>query len=120
MAKPRKVTPVNTEKSRPALTPEARENQMIALAVDYAEQQMRAGTASSQIVTHYLKLASEKHKQEMEKLKRENELLRAKTEALQSAKNVEELYAKAIAAMASYRGMSGPVSGDDYDDEYDY
>lgn len=96
---------------RPALTPEARENQMIALAVDLAEKQLMEGTASSQVITHYLKLGSTKERLEKEKLQEENKLLKAKTEALQSAKRVEELYADAINAMKKY---SGQGDSDDY------
>ena len=91
---------------RPALTPEARENQMISLAVDLAERQLQEGTASSQVITHYLKLGSSKERLEKEKLERENELLRARTEALQSAQRVEELYANALDAMRRYNGSN--------------
>lgn len=77
---------------------------MISLAVDLAEKQLLEGTASSQVITHYLKLGSTKERLEKEKLERENELLRAKTEALESAKHVEELYANALDAMRSYSG----------------
>ena len=98
---------------RPALTPEARENQLIYLATDLAEKQLREGTASSQVITHYLKLGSTKEKLEREKLEEENKLLRAKTENLQSQKNVEEVYLKAIEAMKRYSGNG------DVDDEYD-
>ena len=96
---------------RPALTPEARENQLIYLATDLAEKQLREGTASSQVITHYLKLGSTKEKLEREKLEEENKLLRAKTENLQSQKNVEEVYLKAIEAMKRYSG-----NGDVYDE----
>lgn len=93
-----------SRKIRPALSPEARENQMISLAVDLAEQQLMAGTASAQVITHYLKLGSSKERLERDKLESENRLLRAKTEALQSAQRMEELYADAIAAMRTYSG----------------
>lgn len=89
----------------PALTPEARENQLIAEAIDLAERQMLEGTASSAVICHYLKLGSTKAKLENEKLQEENKLLRAKTEALESQKNVEQLYKDAIAAMTEYRGL---------------
>lgn len=89
---------------RPALTPDTRENQMIALAVDLAEKQLIEGTASSQVITHFLKLATSRERLEREKLEKENELLRAKTEAIESAKRVEELYSDALRAMRSYRG----------------
>lgn len=97
----------SSRKIRPALTPEARENQMISLAVDLAEKQLMEGTASSQVITHYLKLGSTKERLEKEKLEEENKLLKARTEALQSAKRVEELYADAISAMKRYSGNGG-------------
>lgn len=93
------------QKIRPALTPEARENQLIALAVDLVEQRLLDGTASSQETTHFLKLGSMKNRLEMKKLEEENKLLQAKTESIQSAKRVEELYAEAIAAMRRYSGQ---------------
>ena len=89
---------------RPALTPEARENQMIALAVDLAEKQLMEGTASSQVITHYLKLGSTKERIEKEILEKQKELIAAKTENLKSAKRIEELYAEAISAMRRYSG----------------
>lgn len=95
-------------KRRPALTPEARENQMIALAVDLAEKQLREGTASSQVVTHYLKLGSTKEKIEKEILEKQKELITAKTESLQSAKRIEELYTNALNAMRNYGGHGEP------------
>ena len=91
-------------RSRPAKTPEARENQMIALAVDLAEKQLLEGTASSQVITHYLKLGSTKERIEKEILEKQKELIEAKTEALQSQKRVEELYANALSAMKTYQG----------------
>lgn len=97
----------SSKKIRPALTPEARENQLISLAVDLAEQQLREGTASSQVITHYLKLGSIREKLEREKLQEENKLLKAKTEQLQSMKHVEELYSEALAAMRNYSGQGG-------------
>ena len=113
MAKVKKADSKNTtRKIRPALTPEARENQMIAQAVDLVEQRLLDGTASSQETTHFLKLGSMKNRLEMEKLQEENRLLKARTEALQSAKRVEELYSEAIKAMRRYSGQ-----GSD-DDEY--
>ena len=103
---------------RPALTPEARENQMIAYAVNLAEKQLREGTASSQVITHYLKLGSSKERLEREKLERENELLRAKAENLQSAQRSEEIYMKALEAMRSYSGQVDDNHEDEYYDDY--
>lgn len=104
MPRVRSLNPEPKKKTRPALTAEGREKQMISLAIDCAEKQLREGTASSQVITHYLKLASTKNQLEMEKLKKENELLKAKTEAIKSAKSQEELYAKAIEAIRIYSG----------------
>lgn len=89
---------------RPGSTPEARENQLISLAVDLAEKQLREGTASSQIVSHYLKLGSTKERLEKDILELQKQLIAAKTESLQSAKKIEELYADAIRAMKLYGG----------------
>jgi hypothetical protein len=86
----------------------ARESAHHALAADLAEKQMRDGTASSQIVTHYLKLGSTREKLEQERLMMENELAKAKIEAMASAARMEELYGKAIAAMRNYAGTPDP------------
>lgn len=99
---------------RPALTPEARENQLISLAVDLAEKQLQEGTASSQVITHYLKLGSTKERIEKEILEKQKELITARTEALQSSKKIEELYANAISAMRRYSGQSGEQDDDEY------
>lgn len=89
----------------PAKTPEGREQQLISLATDVAEEQLRNGTASSQVVIHFLKLATTKTELEKEKLKRENELLRVKAENIESQKNIESLYKEAIDAMKTYGGF---------------
>ena len=94
------------KKMRPALTLEARENQMVALAVDLAEKQLRDGTASAQVITHYLKLGATTAQYEKEQLRLENELLKAKADALKSQERQEELYANAINAMRNYGGYS--------------
>lgn len=86
----------------PARTDEAREKEMINLAIDLAEEQLRNGTASAQVITHYLKLGSTKEKIEKEMIKEQKKLLEAKTEALKSAKRVEELYQNALDAMRAY------------------
>ena len=99
------------KKIRPALSPEARENQLIALAVDLAEKQLIEGTASSQVITHYLKLGTTKEKIEREIMEKQKELLEAKAENLRSAKKVEELYINALNAMKNY---SGHGDEDDY------
>lgn len=92
-------------KRRPAISPEARENQMISLAVDLAEKQLMEGTASSQVITHYLKLGSTKEKIEKEILENKKELIKAQTESMQSLQRVEELYENALNAMRAYSGQ---------------
>lgn len=112
MAETRKK--VATKKRRPpAKTPEERENQLISLAVDVAEKQLMEGTASAQVITHYLKLGTTKERLEKEKLERENELLKVKAEAYESQKNIESLYKNAIEAMRSYQGIT---TGDEHED----
>lgn len=98
----------SSKKRRPALTPEARENQMISLAVDLAEQQLMEGTASSQVITHYLKLGSMRERLERERLEEENKLLRAKTKALENAEEIKALYEDALKAMRNYSGNGEP------------
>lgn len=90
---------------RPALTPEARENQLISLAVDLAEQQLREGTASSQVITHYLKLGSTKEKLEKEIMEKQKDLMEAKTQNLKSMDKLEEMYAEALEAFRGYSGQ---------------
>lgn len=104
-------------KRPPATTPEGREHQLISLAVDLAEQQMRDGTASAQVITHYLKLGSTRERLEQERMMREIELMEAKAKNMASAANMEKLYNEAINAMRTYSGQAPLNSGgDEYDD----
>lgn len=105
----------NQKKMLPATSPEDRENQMISLAIELAEKQLREGTASSQVITHYLKLGSTKDRIEKEIMEKQKELIEAKTQNLQSARRVEELYADALEAMRKYTYTGGETV---YDDEY--
>lgn len=99
---------------RPATTPEGRENQLVVLATDLAEKQMIEGTASAQVISHYLKLGSTREQLEQQRLIAENELLRARVENLSSQGRMEELYGEAIKAMRKYTGQD---YGDDEDVE---
>jgi hypothetical protein len=109
----RKASEPNKRRRPPATTPEARENQLIALSVDLAEKQLIEGTASAQVITHYLKLGSTRERLEQKKLAEEHKLLQAKTEAIESGKRVEELYGRALNAMRVYAGED---SEEHYDD----
>lgn len=105
MSRTKKEQPA-TRRRPPAKTPEARENQLIALAVDLAEKQLAEGTASSQVISHYLKLATSKERIEREILEHQKELIKAKTEAIKSEKRTEEMYMNALNAMRRYSGQS--------------
>ena len=101
---------------RPALTPESREDQLVALAIDLAEKQLLEGTASAQVISHFLKIGSTKERIEKEILEEQKDLIKAKTEALKSEKRVEELYQEALDAMRRYAGQE--IAEDDEDEEY--
>lgn len=100
-----KPLPSDRPERPPAKTFEGREKQMVSLAVDLAERQLREGTASAQVISHYLKLGSTRELLEQERLAQENELLKARVDAMASAKRVEELYMQALSAMRSYSGL---------------
>lgn len=101
---------------QPARTSEARELELSAVAYDLAEEQMRGGTASSQVVTHFLKMGSTRERLEQQRIAHENELLQVKRQAIESQKRVEELYMAALDAMRSYAGSAGEIgSGEDED-----
>lgn len=98
---------------RPGNTPESRENQLIAKAVDLAEKQLSEGTASSQVITHYLKLGTTVAQLEKEKLTADIAILKAKTEAIEATKRAEETYKEAISAFRGYSGQEEPEYEDD-------
>lgn len=100
----------------PARTPEAREDELAALAYDLAEDQIREGTASSQVVTHFLKAGSRRERMEQMRMEHEIELMQVKKEQLEGQKRVEELYVSALEAMRSYSGLGPP---DEYADGED-
>lgn len=99
-----------------ATTPEAQEDRMISKAVNLAERQLEDGTASAQVITHYLKLGSSRERLDQELIQENIELQKAKRESMASAARVEELYSAAITAMRKYAGQEPLSSDDDYDD----
>lgn len=116
----RRVNDPNRSESRqpPATTPDVREQQLTAAAFDLAEKQIRDGSASAQVVTHFLKMGSTRERLEQQRMQHEIELLQVRAEAMESAKKVEELYGLALNAMRTYAGGS-PMeieAGDGYDD----
>ena len=113
MKSPNKPEEKASKPGPPAKTPEARENQLVSLAFDLVEKRLRAGTATSQETTHFLKIGSPTSRLEKEILEKQKELITAKTESIQSGKRIEALYADAIVAM---RGYSGHPRGDEEDD----
>lgn len=114
MANKKETTkPATKSKSRIATTIEARTNQAISIATDLALAQLKDGTATSQVICHFLKLGTAQAQLDLEKTKRENKLLEVKAEAIDSGKKLEELYSNAIKAMRNYQG----VMGDDTEEE---
>lgn len=106
MPGPRRKKVIKQRRSQaPAKTLDAREKQLVHLAVKEAEKRIKNGTATSQMIIHYLKMGSATEQLAREKLINENLLLKAKTDALASAKRVEELYAEALNAMREYSGQ---------------
>lgn len=103
-------------RNAPARSLEARENQLILLATNLAERQLMEGTASSQIIAHYLRLGTTREKLEQERLRQENELSRAKTESIRSGKKMEELYENAMSAFRVYSGHGDEENYNDDDD----
>ena len=107
-----------SRKRIPAMDPDSRENQLASLAIDLAERKLRDGTASNQLIIHYLKAVSSKERIEKEKLEIEKELMAAKREAIKAAERQDLMYKEAINAMRSYSGQNS--IDDEDDDEYDY
>lgn len=106
---------------RPGISPEARENQLISLAIDLAERQLREGTASAQVITHYLKLGSTKERLEQEIMEKQKALMDAKTQMIQSTRRIEETYERALQAMRAYSGspeIEDPDRVEEYTDDY--
>lgn len=106
------ATTTSTRRTRPPLTVEAQENRMISMAMDLAEQQLRDGTASSQVITHFLKLGSTKERLEKEILVEQKDLVKAKAKSLRSTEELKELYTEALRAFRSY----SPEGGNDDED----
>jgi len=105
-------------KLRPALSPEAWENRQIYLANRLAEQQLMDGTASSQVITHFLKLGTVKAQYEVEKLKAETAKAEAQAEAIKAGKRDAELLEKAMKCFSLYRGKENE-DDEGFDDEYE-
>jgi hypothetical protein len=114
-ARRRRTEPQQTRR-KPATTPESREDQMVSMAHDLAEQQIREGSASSQVITHFLKLGSTRERLEQQRLEHENELTRVKIDQVESQKRVEELYMEALKAMRNYAGDL-PAPGSEADED---
>ena len=111
----RKQDPTDARRRRPATTPEARENELSAAAYDLAEEQIRAGHASSQVITHFLKAGSTRERLEQQKIRHENELMEVKRAQIEGQARVEELYLEALTAMKSYSGEVPDPEDDDED-----
>ena len=113
--KPESTPDINGSRMVPANSPKDRENQLVSLAADLAERQLRDGTASAMVITHYLKLGSSREGLEQEKIRHENELAKAKKELMESQKQIEGLISDALAAMQSYKGVGSMEEEPSYD-----
>ena len=116
MARTKKPITPAIEAAPPGITPEDREDMLISLAFDLAEQRLRDGTASNQLIAEIISRGSPREKLQREKLERENAMLKAKAEALEAQKHTDEIYKKALEAMRSYSGM--PRYDDEFDEDY--
>lgn len=116
MASRQKISDDDSRRRRPATTPEAREHELVSMAMKLAEKQIKAGTASSQVITHFLKAGSLREQLEQERITHENELLRVKKEALESQQRVEEMYVEALNAMRTYTGQAPAEDVEDDED----
>lgn len=96
-----------------ATTPQSRESKLVSLAEKLAERQLRDGTASSQVITHYLKMGSTREAAEQERIRGEVELQKAKIEAMASTQRLEEMYMKAMDAFRGYQGRPVIEESDD-------
>ena len=105
MAKNKTKASETTQKVRRAIDPEAREKQLIAYATNLAEQQLLDGTASSQVITHFLKLGTAKAELEKEKLRNENAVLEAKTEMYKANQSADKKYDDVLRALKVYNGV---------------
>lgn len=103
----------------PANSPEEREHQLISAAVDLAEKQLREGTASAQVISHFLKLGSSREVLEQERIKNEVALLETKREVMESEKRTEALIVDALEAMKRYSGNSPDEQEPEYDEYLD-
>lgn len=108
----------STRGRRPATSPEQREMQLASAAYDLAEEQIESGTASSQVITHFLKMGSSRERLEQERMRHEVELMEVKKEQLEGQKRVEALFSDALNAFRGYSGLpEGVVDGDGYEEQ---
>lgn len=115
VTRPRRDPESKTSPIRPATTPQGRENQLISKAVDLAEQQLEDGTASAQVITHYLKLGSSRERLEQQRIASENELLQAKKEHMADLKKSDALFQNAMDYFRAYTGNGPPPTESDQD-----
>ena len=114
----RKPSEDDGPRRRPATTPEIREQQVASLAYDLAEEQIRSGHASSQVITHFLKVGSTRDELEKQRIRHENELMEVKRQQIEGQARVEELYLEALNAMKSYSGAEPDPEDDDGDPDF--
>ena len=92
--------------ARPMSTSDGREQQLIALAINLAEKQLRDGTASPSVINHYLKMGSARETMEREILEKQSKLIDAKAQNIVKEKEQEEMAKRALEAMKNYTSGS--------------
>lgn len=108
-SEPYPMRPPAPKRRAPAVTPEQRNNQLVAMSFDAAETMILEGKATSQLLVHFLKQQTARDNLELAKLEKENLLLEARTSQISAGEDVRELYQEVIAAMTEYKG------GDEYE-----
>lgn len=91
-------------RAAPADTPHDRELQMANYADELAEKQLREGTASAQVITHYLKATTERERLEREKIRLEALRLEAQIVQIESQATSGELMSRVMEALQRYTG----------------
>lgn len=94
---------MNEHKTTPPLSDKDHEAKLISLTLQMAEQQLIDGTASSQVMTHFLRLGSIRSKVELEKLRLENNLLTEKIQSEKMGQQLKEMFQDVMESLRDYQ-----------------
>lgn len=98
-----------------ARTPEAREQEMIALAMDLAEQKLRDGSAPAPLVMLFAKAGLDRERLEREGLEINNRLGHTKASQIEQMTQSNEKLDRVFKALRTYQGMPDEDEGEDED-----